>query len=41
LLRTRDFSGYKLNGMELSTGKTLEENLVQSALHQALGDTIT
>jgi hypothetical protein len=27
--------------MELSTGKTLEENLVQSAFHQTLGDEFT
>jgi hypothetical protein len=27
-----------INGMELSTGKVLEENLVQSAFHQTLGD---
>jgi hypothetical protein len=32
------FSGYKINRMELSTGKILEENLVQSALHQTVGD---
>ena len=28
----------KINGIELSTGKILEENLVQSAFHQTLGD---
>jgi hypothetical protein len=28
----------KSNGMELSTCKILEENLVQSAFHQTLGD---
>jgi hypothetical protein len=27
--------------MELSTGKILEENLVQSALHQTMGDEFT
>uniref|UniRef100_A0AAZ3P2R6 Tc1-like transposase DDE domain-containing protein n=1 Tax=Oncorhynchus tshawytscha TaxID=74940 RepID=A0AAZ3P2R6_ONCTS len=27
--------------MELSTGKILEENLVQSAFHQTLGDEVT
>ena len=29
------------NGMELSTGKILEENLVQSAFCQTLGDEFT
>jgi hypothetical protein len=28
----------KRNGMEISTGKILEENLLQSALHQTLGE---
>jgi hypothetical protein len=28
----------KKNGMALSTGKILEDNLVQSAFHQTLGD---
>ena len=32
------FQDKKRNGMELSTGKILEENLVQSAVHQTLGD---
>jgi hypothetical protein len=32
------FSGYKINGMELSTDKILEENLVQCIFHQPLGD---
>jgi hypothetical protein len=32
------FSGYKINGMEPSTDKILEENPVQSAFHQILGD---
>jgi hypothetical protein len=27
--------------MELSTGRTLEENLIQSAFHQTLGDEFT
>ena len=30
--------GIKINGIELSTGKILEENLFQSALQQTLGD---
>jgi hypothetical protein len=29
------------NGMELSTGNTIEENLIQSAFHQTLGDEFT
>ena len=32
------FQDKKINVMELSTGKILEENLVQSAFHQTLGD---
>ena len=28
----------KRNGIELSTGKILEENLVQSAFHQTMGE---
>ena len=32
------FQDKKRNVMELSTGKILEENLVQSAFHQTLGD---
>ena len=32
---------YKINGIELSTGKILEENLVQSAFKQTLGDKFT
>ena len=35
------FSGYKINGIELSRGKILEENLVQSAFHQTLEDEFT
>jgi hypothetical protein len=31
----------KRNGMELSAGKVLEENLVQSAFHQTLGEEFT
>jgi hypothetical protein len=31
----------KKNGMELSTGKILEENLVQSAFHQTLRNEFT
>ena len=35
------FQDKKRNRMELSTGKILEENLVQSAFHQTLGDEFT
>ena len=35
------FGGIKRNGIELSTGTILEENLVQSASQQTLGDTFT
>ena len=35
------FQSKKMNGMELSTGKILEENLVQSTFHQTLGDLFT
>jgi hypothetical protein len=39
---TREFFYYtNKNGIELSTGKILEENLVQSAFQQTLGDTFT
>jgi hypothetical protein len=39
--RTRElFRGIK-KGLELSTGKILEENLVQSAFRQTLGDKFT
>ena len=31
----------KINGIELSICKILEENLVQSAFHQTLGDKFT
>uniref|UniRef100_A0A8K9XAW0 Uncharacterized protein n=1 Tax=Oncorhynchus mykiss TaxID=8022 RepID=A0A8K9XAW0_ONCMY len=37
----RNFQVKKLTKMELSTGKILEENLVQSAFHQTLGDEFT
>jgi hypothetical protein len=40
--RTREFFRIKINGIELGTGKILEENLVQSALgDKALGDKFT
>ena len=39
--KTREFFRIQINGIELSTGKILEENLVQSAFHQALGDKFT
>jgi hypothetical protein len=32
-LRTREFEDKKIYGMELSTGKILEENLVLFAFH--------
>ena len=32
------FQDPKENGMDLSTGKILEGNLVQSTFHQTLGD---
>uniref|UniRef100_A0AAZ3QQ22 Uncharacterized protein n=1 Tax=Oncorhynchus tshawytscha TaxID=74940 RepID=A0AAZ3QQ22_ONCTS len=35
------FCWIKLNGIELSTGKIQEENLVQSAFQQTLGDKCT
>ena len=35
------FQDKKINGMELSTGKIVEENLVQSAFHQTQGDEFT
>jgi hypothetical protein len=34
-------SGFKKKGMELSTGKILEETLVQSALNSPFSRTIT
>ena len=39
--RTREFFRIKRNGIELSTGKILDENLVQSAFQQTLGDKFT
>ena len=38
LAKTGEFFRMTRNRMELSTGKILEENLVQSAFHQTLGD---
>ena len=38
---TGEFFRMKRNRMELRTGKILEENLVQSALHQTQGDDFT
>jgi hypothetical protein len=35
------FQDKNINGIELSTCRILEENLVQSAFHQTLGDEIT
>ena len=35
------FGGIKINGIDLSTSKILEENLVQSAFQQTLGDKFT
>ena len=35
------FQDKKTNGMELNTGNILEENLIQSAIHQKLGDEFT
>ena len=35
------FGGIKINGIKLSTGKILEENLVQSAFQQTLGNEFT
>jgi hypothetical protein len=37
---TREFLRIKINRVELSTGKILEENLVQSANQQTLEDSI-
>ena len=36
--RTREFYRTKINGIELSTGKITEENMVQSAFQQTLRD---
>ena len=38
LAKTREFFGIKINGIELTTGKILEENLVQSAFQQTQRD---
>ena len=40
-VRTGKFFMIERNGIELSTGKILEENLVQSAFQQTLGDKFT
>ena len=39
--RTAEFFRVSRNGMELSTGNILEENLVHSAFYQTLGDEFT
>ena len=39
--RTMEFFRIKINGIGLSTGKVLEEDLVQSAFQQTLGDKST
>uniref|UniRef100_A0AAZ3R281 Tc1-like transposase DDE domain-containing protein n=1 Tax=Oncorhynchus tshawytscha TaxID=74940 RepID=A0AAZ3R281_ONCTS len=39
--RTQEFFRTKINRVQLSTGKILEENLVQSTFQQTLGDTFT
>ena len=41
LASNREFFRIKINGIELSTGKILEEYLVHSAFHQTLGDKFT
>ena len=41
LARTREFFRIKINRIELNAGKILEENLVESAFQQTLGDTCT
>ena len=41
LARARELFRIKINGIELSTGKILVENLVQSAFQQTLGDKFT
>jgi hypothetical protein len=35
------FSGFQKNGIEVSTGKIPEENLIQFVFHQTLGDIFT
>ena len=37
LAKTREFLKIKINGIELSTGKIIEENLVQSVFQKSLG----
>ena len=39
--KERVFQDKKINGMEQSTGNIIEENLIQSAFHQTLGDEFT
>ena len=39
--RTKEIFRIKINGIELSTGKILEENLVRSAFQQTLGEKFT
>jgi hypothetical protein len=39
--RTREFLRIKRNRIELSTGKIIEETLVQSSFQQTLGDKFT
>ena len=41
VMNWRVFQGKKCNRMELRTGKILEENLVQSAFQQSLGEEFT
>jgi hypothetical protein len=41
LARTREFFRIKINRIELNAGKILEENLVESAFQQTLGDKCT
>jgi hypothetical protein len=41
LAKTGLFFRMKRNGVELSTAKILEENLLQSVLHQTLGEEFT
>ena len=40
-VRPREYFRIKINGIELNTGKILEENLVHSAFQQTLGDKFT
>ena len=41
LASAREFFRIKINGIELSIGKIIEEYLVQSAFQQTLGDKFT